>query len=159
MSAVKPTTSVGVMPYRLSDGELEVFICKPSGPFFFAQNAGIWGIAKGHIESTDVDELSCAIREFEEEIGYKLPTDSDYTPLASVRNNYKKTIKCFAVECPEAVFVESNTFSMEYPFLSGEIMEFPEISDGKWVGRDEYMYLINKHQTPFFDEMKAKLDA
>lgn len=65
-----PKVSAGLLMYRLKDGELQVLLVHPGGPFFQKKDDGAWSIPKGEIEAGE-DLLGAAQREFEEETGFK----------------------------------------------------------------------------------------
>src|SRR6185436_9300753 len=60
--------SAGLVLYRKRDGQLEVFLAHPGGPFFARKDEGHWTIPKGEVESGE-DMLATAIRELKEETG------------------------------------------------------------------------------------------
>ncbi len=45
-----PKRSAGLLPYRFRDGDLEVFLVHPGGPFWAKKDSGAWSIPKGEIE-------------------------------------------------------------------------------------------------------------
>ena len=65
--------SAGLLMYRIDDGNLQVLLAHPGGPFFQNKDEGAWSIPKGEIEPGE-DLLAAAQREFEEETGLK-PAD------------------------------------------------------------------------------------
>ena len=66
--------SAGILLYRLRDGEPEVLIVHPGGPFWARKDAGAWSIPKGEYDDAE-DAQACALREFEEETGTALSPD------------------------------------------------------------------------------------
>ena len=42
--------SAGLLMYRIRDGELQVLIVHPGGPYWARKDAGAWFIPKGEIE-------------------------------------------------------------------------------------------------------------
>ena len=63
------------MLYRVGDGGPEVLLVHPGGPFWAKKDLGAWSIPKGEYEP-DEDPRACALREFEEETGTRLPPTS-----------------------------------------------------------------------------------
>ena len=63
-----PRVSAGLLMYRLQDGELQMLLAHPGGPFFKNKDDGAWTIPKGEIEPGE-DLLEAAKREFKEETG------------------------------------------------------------------------------------------
>src|SRR4051812_49248658 len=60
--------SAGILAYRWRNGEPELFLAHPGGPFWKNKDDGAWSIPKGEI-GPDEDPLKAAQREFQEEIG------------------------------------------------------------------------------------------
>ena len=67
-----PKLSAGLLLYRIVDGELEVLIGHPGGPFWARKDDGAWSIPKGEYAEGE-DPWTVAQREFSEEIGKKAP--------------------------------------------------------------------------------------
>ena len=55
--------------YRRSNGELEVFLVHPGGPFWAKKDMGAWSICKGEYSEGELP-LEAAKREFQEETGF-----------------------------------------------------------------------------------------
>ena len=126
-----PKLSAGLLLYRVVDGDVEVLIGHPGGPFWARKDDGAWSIPKGEYTEGE-DPWVAAQREFEEELG-KPPPQGPRIELAPVRQPSGKVITAFAVrgdlDITDAV---SNTFEMEWPKGSGRIREFPEIDRVGW---------------------------
>src|SRR4249919_3632776 len=67
-SWMSPPLSAGILLFRQQDGELQVLLIKPGGPFWRGKNAGAWMIPKGLVEPGEAP-AEAALREFAEEIG------------------------------------------------------------------------------------------
>ena len=63
-----PPHSAGILLFRQRDGETEVLLIKPGGPFWRNKDAGAWMIPKGMVERGEAP-AEAALREFEEETG------------------------------------------------------------------------------------------
>lgn len=139
--------------YRLSEGEVEVFLVHPGGPFFAKKDAGSWGIPKGEYNE-DEEALVAARREFTEETGFV--ADGEFVELGSIRQKSGKVVMAWAVkgECDPAELV-SNTCTIEWPPRSGRSMEIPEIDQGRWFGIAEARSWIRKEQEPLLDSLDA----
>ena len=62
--------SAGVLLWRRRSGAIEVFLVHPGGPFWARKDAGAWSIPKGEFGAGE-DPRAAALREFEEETGFK----------------------------------------------------------------------------------------
>src|SRR5580692_1438991 len=64
-----PKRSAGILMFRKRQGDLEVFLVDPGGPFWVKKDLGAWTIPKGEYQEGE-DPLEVAKREFEEETGW-----------------------------------------------------------------------------------------
>jgi predicted NUDIX family NTP pyrophosphohydrolase len=148
--------SAGILLYRLRDGEPEVLIVHPGGPFWARKDAGAWSIPKGEYDDGE-DPHACALREFEEETGTLLDPD-ELADLGEVRLRSGKQVRAWAVEGDlDADTVVSNTFEMEWPPRSGRRQEFPEVDRAGWFGLDEARAKLNPAQGAFLDRLRDLL--
>jgi len=144
-------TSAAILPYRVSNGQLEVFLVHPGGPFWAKKDLGAWSLAKGEVGPSE-DPLAAARREFMEETGFEVT--GALTPLTPRKQPSGKTVHAWAVEAvydPEQV--RSNTFQMEWPRGSGRQSEFPEIDRAAWFDLDEARRRLLPGHVPFLDEL------
>src|SRR2546423_1134760 len=120
-----PRLSAGLLMYRFRDGELQVFLVHPGGPYFARKDEDSWTIPKGEPDPGE-DLLAAAQREFQEETG--IAPAGPFTPLTPVKQKGGKVVHAWAFEgdC-EGKAVVSNTFTMEWPPGSGRQAAFPEI--------------------------------
>jgi predicted NUDIX family NTP pyrophosphohydrolase len=127
-----PKRSAGLIMYRWTNGELEVFLVHPGGPLWAKKDRGAWTLPKGEYEA-DEDPLVAAQREFREETGF--PPSGIFIELGSVRQKSGKVVIAWAFEgdCDPARLV-SNTCSIEWPPRSGKRIEIPEVDRGQWYG-------------------------
>src|SRR5580765_5487205 len=88
--------SAGILLYRFKEGELQVFLIHPGGPFWVKKDDGAWSIPKGEFQSEEEDALAAAKREFTEETGFSI--DGNFLPLSPVKQKGGKVITAFAVE-------------------------------------------------------------
>jgi len=91
----KTKVSAGLLMYRIQDGNLQILLAHPGGPFFVNKDDGAWSIPKGEIEP-DEDLLEAAQREFKEEIGVT-PT-GPFTALTPVKQKGGKVVHSWAFE-------------------------------------------------------------
>jgi len=147
-----PKLSAGLLLYRVVDGDIEVLIGHPGGPFWARRDEGAWSIPKGEYEPGE-DPWAVARREFLEEVG-KPPPDGPRIELAPVRQPSGKIVTAFAVRGDldlQGTF--SNTFEMEWPRGSGQIREFPEIDRVAWFSVAEARSKLMKGQRPLLDQL------
>jgi predicted NUDIX family NTP pyrophosphohydrolase len=153
-----PKLSAGLLLYRVADGEVEVLIGHPGGPFWARKDAGAWSIPKG--EYVDGEEpWSAAQREFLEELGKEPPAGPriDFAPL---RQPSGKVITAFAVRGDlDLEGTVSNTFALEWPKGSGKVREYPEIDRVGWFSVAEAKTKLVKGQRPLLDCLTAALEG
>jgi predicted NUDIX family NTP pyrophosphohydrolase len=148
--------SAGILLYRIREGEAEVLIVHPGGPFWARKDAGAWSIPKGE-HSDDEDAQACALREFEEETGTRLPADA-LTDLGTARLKSGKLIAAWAVEGDlDAGAITSNTFELEWPPRSGRTQAFPEVDRAGWFDLDTAREKLNPAQGAFLDRLRELL--
>jgi predicted NUDIX family NTP pyrophosphohydrolase len=148
--------SAGILLYRIRDGEPEVLIVHPGGPFWARKDAGAWSIPKGEHDD-DEDAQACALREFEEETGTAL-TPAALADLGTVRLKSGKLVAAWAVEGDlDADTITSNTFELEWPPRSGRTQEFPEVDRAGWFGLDRAREKLNPAQGAFLDRLRDLL--
>jgi predicted NUDIX family NTP pyrophosphohydrolase len=117
--------SAGLLMYRKRDGQVEILLVHPGGPFWAKKDEGAWSIPKGEVNPGE-DVLDAAKREFTEETG--IEGRGKLSPLGSIKQKSGKIVTAWAFEgdCdPETI--RSNTFTMEWPPRSGKQQEFPEV--------------------------------
>ncbi len=137
--------------YHRRDGELEVMLVHPGGPFWAKKDLGSWSIPKGEYTHEE-DPFEVATREFQEETGFK--AKGEFTPLAPIKQPSGKLITVWAFEgdC-DASKIKSNTFTMEWPPRSGKQQEFPEVDRAGWFKISVAKEKIIKGQIGFIDEL------
>ena len=143
--------SAGILLYRKIEGQLQVFLVHPGGPFFKNKDAGAWSIPKGEF-SEDEDALDAAKREFSEETGQVI--DGNFIPLKPVTLKSGKKVYAWTVEGDidhETIF--SNLFEIEWPPKSGKKQSFPEIDKAGWFDIETAKIKINVAQVGFIDEL------
>jgi len=145
--------------YRIRNGQLEVLLAHPGGPFFAHKDEGHWTIPKGEIEPGE-DYLTTALREFKEEVGIEIDPRSKFLELGSIRQKGGKIVHAWAVErdLDAATAFKSSTFEMEWPPGSGKIQRFPEVDRAQFFPMAEARYRIKETQNPLLDALEAHLD-
>jgi predicted NUDIX family NTP pyrophosphohydrolase len=150
-----PKTSAGLLLYRLRDGQPEVFLVHPGGPFWAKKDLGAWSIPKGELAETE-EPLAAAIREFQEETGASIA--GSFLPLPPRKQPGGKTVLAWAVEGDlDAGEIRSNTFLLEWPRGSGRRKEFPEVDRAEWFAIPEAKRRILAGQAGFLDDLRELL--
>src|SRR5581483_2926799 len=113
------------------------------------KDLGAWSVPKGELEAGE-DELAGAVREFEEETGYR--PSGPFVQLPVIKQAGGKVVHAWAVEGDLAAgTVRSNTFALEWPPRSGRMQDFPEIDRTQWFTMAEARERILKSQLPLLD--------
>lgn len=147
--------SAGIFLYRRRQGELEVLLARPGGPFWRGRDAGAWMIPKGGIVEGET-ALEAALREFEEELGSR-PAGTPEA-LCTVRQKGGKWVEAFALEGDfDPARLASNEFALEYPPKSGEYRQFPEIEEARWFSLETARLMMLPSQLPILDALLGSL--
>jgi predicted NUDIX family NTP pyrophosphohydrolase len=148
--------SAGILLYRTAGGPPEVLLVHPGGPYWARKDAGAWSIPKGEYGDGE-DPQACALREFEEETGARLPP-GELAELGDVKQKGGKVVTAWAAEGDlDAGSVSSNTFTMEWPPRSGRTAEFPEIDRAEWFEIGTAREKLVPAQTEFLDRLLERL--
>jgi predicted NUDIX family NTP pyrophosphohydrolase len=143
--------SAGVLLFRKINGELQVFLVHPGGPFFRNKDDGSWSVPKGEFLE-DEDPLAAAKREFEEETGQAI--NGKFIPLTPIKQKGGKTVQAWAVEGDiDHTAIKSNNFEIEWPPRSGSQQSFPEIDRAEWFDMDTAKIKINQAQVALIIEL------
>src|SRR5713101_2812179 len=156
---MRSRVSSGLLMFRFRNGQLEVFLAHPGGPFFANRDDGHWTIPKGEIEPGE-EFLATALREFKEEVGIDIDPKSKFLELGSIRQKGGKIVHAWGVErdLDAATAFKSSTFKMEWPPGSGKIQRFPEVDRAQFFPMAEACRRIKETQTPLLDALEAHLD-
>jgi len=144
--------SAGILLYRSNEGNPEVLLVHPGGPYWKSKDLGVWSIPKGEFVDPE-PPLDAAIRELFEETGIVI-TGSAYE-LRPAKQTSGKLVYAWAVEQDaDASNISSNSFEMEWPPKSGQRKLFPEIDKAGWFTLPEARLKIISGQLPFLDELE-----
>jgi predicted NUDIX family NTP pyrophosphohydrolase len=143
--------SAGLLMYRFQNGQLEVLLVHPDGPFWKKKDLGSWSIPKGEYPEGE-DAFATARREFCEETGFA--AEGKFVELGTLRQPSGKKITAWAFEgdC-DASSIRSNTFSVEWPPHSGRQAEFPEVDRAEWFPVAPAKSKIQRGQVGFIDRL------
>ena len=147
--------SAGLLPYRMRDGVLELFLVHPGGPFWARKDEGSWSIPKGEY-GEDEDPLTVARRELTEETGFV--AEGPFLDLGEVRQAGGKLVRAWA--CPgdyDPAAAVSNVFTLEWPKGSGRFREFPEVDRCGWFDLPTAAVKILASQRPLLDRIAGEL--
>ena len=148
--------SAGILLYRLTNKILEVLIVHPGGPFWAKKDLGVWSIPKGELNDNE-SPLDAALREFQDEMGEQI--SGNFIPMTPIKQRNGKIVYAFALEHDfDALKINSNTFTMEWPPKSGKQQEFPEIDKGQWFDFTTSKQKLNERQAFIVDELVKKLN-
>lgn len=147
--------SYGILMYRRISGQPEFLLVHPGGPIYKNKDHGVWSVPKGEGDPGE-DPLDTAIREFEEETGFR--PAGDFTELQPVIQKGGKQVFCWAVEGDlDVTKLISNTFPLEWPPHSGKMVDTPEIDRGEWLTLDAAKIKIKDRQIPLLEELSGML--
>ncbi len=154
---VSSRRSAGILLYRRREGRVEVLLAHPGGPLFGHKDPGSWSLPKGEPSPEEIDFELTARREFEEETGHRVPA-GPLIALGTVKQKGGKTVYAWAAEGDlDPAKATSNTFTFEWPPLSGLIKTYPEIDRVEWFSPDEARRHIKEAQLPFLERLDAAL--
>jgi predicted NUDIX family NTP pyrophosphohydrolase len=153
--ARRSNVSAGLLLFRRSRDELEVFLAHLGGPFWEDRDLGAWTVPKGLVEEGE-DPLATAVREFEEETGIR--PEGPFLPLGSVRQKAGKRVHAWAWEGEaDPRRVRSNNMRAEWPRGSGRWLTFPEVDRCEWFEACRAREKINAAQAELIDRLRATL--
>jgi predicted NUDIX family NTP pyrophosphohydrolase len=158
MTTSPPRTarSAGILLYRRLDGQLQVLLVHPGGPFWAGKDQGAWSIPKGEYGAGE-EPLAAARREFHEELG-TAPPDGPVHDLGEVHQRSGKVVHAFALEGnldPGAI--TSNTCEIEWPPRSGRSLTIPEVDRAEWLALEEARGKINPAQGALLDRLTERV--
>jgi predicted NUDIX family NTP pyrophosphohydrolase len=148
--------SAGILLYRKHNGQLEVLLVHPGGPFWARKDDGAWSIPKGEFES-DEDPLRAARREFEEELGTPAPA-GQALDLGEIKQRAGKLVQAYALQGDlNTRNITSNTVLIEWPPRSGRQLEIPEVDRAEWFTLQEARNRINLAQSELLDRLAERV--
>lgn len=149
--------SAGILLYRRADGQIQVLLVHPGGPYWRRKDAGSWQIPKGEIVEGE-EPATAARRETEEELGVRLRGEP--VPLLSIRQAGGKVVDAFALEQDiDPADIDSNVFELEWPPGGGQVAAFPEIDGARWFSWQEAEAAMLPSQRPLLTALRERLEG
>jgi predicted NUDIX family NTP pyrophosphohydrolase len=148
-----PRLSAGILLYRCQGvAPREVLLVHPGGPFWAKKDLGAWSIPKGEYEPGE-EPLAVAEREFEEELGKPTPRGMR-VDLGELDQSRAKRVRAWAIEGDlDVEDSTSNTFDLEWPPKSGNLVAFPEVDRAAWFDVGEARIKIHPGQVEFLNRL------
>jgi predicted NUDIX family NTP pyrophosphohydrolase len=145
--------SAGLLMCRRRNGETEILLVHPGGPFWQKKDLGAWTFPRGTVESGE-EPLQTAQREFQEETGL-IPVPP-FTSLGEIRQKSGKRVLAwaFAGDCDPSQ-IKSNTFELEWPPKSGRHQTFPEIDRADFFLIEQAAQRLFAAEVPFLERLQA----
>jgi predicted NUDIX family NTP pyrophosphohydrolase len=148
-----PKQSAGLLIYRRRNGELEVFLVHPGGPFWRNKDQGAWSIPKGEFAPDD-DPLEAAKREFHEETGFT--AKGPFSAIQPLKQASGKTVHAWLMEGDfDPSQLRSNTFKLEWPRNSKKFIDVPEVDRAGWFSIALAREKILPGQLGFLGQLEA----
>lgn len=139
--------SAGVVVWRLNpDGDPEILLVHPGGPFWAGKNDHAWSIPKGEFVPGEEAPVDCARREFVEEMGSVVPGGGELIALAVVKASGKHIHPFLTRGDFDPANLASNSTVIEWPPRSGQELTIPEVDAAAWVRLDEAERYLHKGQ-------------
>lgn len=149
--------SAGLLMYRLSGDQLEVFLAHPGGPIWQNKDAGAWTIPKGEPDDGE-DLLLAAQREFKEETG--LTAQGPFQELGTIKQKSGKVVHAWAFEGDaDPTQTTCNEITMEWPKGSGKRITFPEVDRCEWFDLPAAREKLNPAQVDFLARLTESVGA
>lgn len=147
--------SAGILVYKKEDNKIKVLLTHMGGPYWQNVNYGGWSIPKGEFNIGE-NALKASLREFKEETNIDIKNNIEF--LGSYKVSNKKLVTIFTTEeNPDTSCFKSNLFQKEWPPLSGQIQEFPEMDKVEWFSLKEAKKVILPNQIWFIEKLESKL--
>ncbi|MCX7877806.1 MAG: NUDIX domain-containing protein [Ignavibacteria bacterium] len=145
--------SAGILMYRVRNGNVEVLLAHPGGPYFANKDDGYWSVPKGEPDGSE-ELLSAAIREFTEETG--IEPNGEFLELGSITQKGGKEVFCWAVrgDYPENYVHKCNMIDIEWPPRSGKFVKFPEIDRVEFFSLPDAKTKIKQTQIPLLERLE-----
>ena len=149
--------SAGILIYRINNKIPEVLLVHPGGPYWMKKDLGAWSIPKGEVVEGE-DPLKAAVREVEEETGWKLK--GTFIPLKTVKQKSGKYVHAWAFKGNfDPGTLKSNEFEIEWPPRTGKKKSFPEVDKAEWFAVSVAIEKIIPGQVGLIHELEEILNG
>ena len=139
--------SAGILPYKIIDNKIYVFLAHPGGPL---NNNDDWSVCKGEYQKNE-KAINAAIREFKEETSYKIDKE-ELTYLYTTKVNPRKLATIFILNKDLDTNIKSNSFTLK------DHKKYPEMDKANWFEIDDAYNYIFKGQIKFLDKLKEYIN-
>ena len=146
-----------ILHRRNADGEVEVLLVHPGGPFWAGKDAHAWSIPKASTAKAMTPRpwrcgSSRRSWDLRRRTGSRLF-------LGEFGQSSRKRISAWALEGDfAATHVVSNTFELEWPSGSGQVRVYPEVDKAAWWTIDSARTKLHKGQAPLLDALAEVLE-
>lgn len=137
--------SAGILMYRVVNGEMQVFLAHPGGPFYKNKDDGYWSVPKGEVKQGE-DLKETAVREFKEETGIDVDVDK-LRDLGDITQKSGKRVFAWAYEFDFRGKIKSNM--VWHPVYD----KFPEVDKGEYFNIDDAKKKILASQFEFIERL------
>ena len=142
--------SAGLLLFRTTAGELEVYLAHPGGPWWKHKDAGAWTIPKGLVDEGE-ELLDAARREFWEETG--ITPEGPFIELGWVKQKAGKVIHAWAWRG------DAEPLGPGYNPPPSSPTGFPEVDRCEWFSVAAAREKLNPAQVELVERLEAYLAA
>lgn len=154
------THSAGIVLWRSGeDGEPEILLVHPGGPFWSGKDEHAWSIPKGEFDPEVEDAEDCARREFAEELGTALPSAVGLVPLAVVKASGKHVHPFLVPGDFDPSSLVSNSTEIEWPPRSGRRLTIPEVDAAAWIRLADAERSLHKGQAGLAALVRSEVEG
>ena len=147
--------SAGILLYKKENNRFLVLLAHFGGPYWDKQDKGAWSVQKKK-KKKEEKVLDAAKREVAEETNLEITNNISFLAARKVAKN-KLAIMFYSYFDGDISSFKSNTFQMEWPKKSKQLMEFPEMDKIKWFPLEEAKEYIHPTQRFFIDKLEEQL--
>ncbi len=155
-----PKRSAGLLVYRRVDGEPEVLLVHPGGPYLGQEGRRLVVAARRASTNRTRTPSRWRSASSERSSGSSPPERTSPTFLGELRQPGGKLVSAWALPGDlDVSVVRSNTFTMEWPPRSGRTAEFPEVDRAGWFDLETARRKLLRGQLGLLDRFSELLNA